>query len=44
MTLGFQTLPHNDYLALMDHLANDGQYSNLWVHFTQMDLLAEVAL
>ena len=24
MTMGFHTLPHNDYLALMDHLANDG--------------------
>ena len=25
MTMGFETLPHNDMLAAMDHLANKGR-------------------
>ena len=27
MTMGWQTLPHNDMLAVMDHLANKGPLS-----------------
>ena len=29
MTMGFETLPHNDAAALMSHLANKGELSNV---------------
>ena len=32
MTMGWETLPHNDMLSVMDHLANKGKHSKYISH------------